>query len=688
MIKVDACFNDRTIGLATEELQKYMNRCTVKGWADAQYILLKEQSIVSSEQSGQSYSWHIDAKADQLRITITAADSTAMLYAVYSFVERYLGVHFTMEGDVFTVPSLLPTEDVLHQASCSFAIRGTLPWHNFLCGPTGWNEQDYFSYVEQLAKLRCNFVMFHVYTGGLERYWPYVEPLLKIEWMGTTPEAQFDTSATARWGNVPRSTTTFTPESRSHFPDEVFGSDLTVTAQDKEQHYGKSADMFRRLLSYAHERGIKVGLGFEPGIVPPEIHSLIPADARLHNLVLDPFHPAAQEILGNTIKYIAKEYSELDYVVLWQHEHAIMDHHIPRPNTRFQEYCNEHEHLFTYLDRYDRLMDGCWSLAMFEQAYALLTRYMPQVKTVVSGWGGDEQFPQMLRGLNEALDKEVIFSCLAPSLGEVDGPKELLELKDRKYWIIPWFEGDHQLWHPQPRLHSLDRQIHQAELLGAEGVIAIHWRIKEIQDQFNFMDKRLWGDSYTAPQYYNQVWGIECEELPADIIQQVIEMDRDYWFRGVRSEEFYGFNCLWGRLTDECYAKIESLQQQLSKYSFEQGSRLQQLNQMMKFALELHRLSECFERIEHLKQACLDDETSHAGSYSEKVDAQAKRIQEALRLLESCNIEICIQHYVDKLPATTQGPSYRGELGVLSSMNQRLYGYVESLQSYFIGLQR
>ncbi|MFD0617753.1 hypothetical protein ACFQZR_09810 [Paenibacillus sp. GCM10027629] len=684
MIKVDACLNDQTARLATDELQKYVNRCKMTGWAEAQYTLVTEQQ---GESFSQSYSWHIEAEAEPIRITMKATDSAAMLYAVYSFAEQFLGVRYTMEGDVFEQPASVPIKNMLHQASCSFAIRGTLPWHNFLCGPSGWNEQDYFQYVEQLAKLRCNFVMFHVYTGGLERYWPYVEPLLKIEWMGVTPEAQFDTSATARWGNVPRSTLAFSAEAKPYFPDEVFGSDLTLTAQNKEQHYTKAADMFRRLLNYAHERGIKVGLGFEPGIVPPEIHSLIPAEARLSNLVLDPFHPASQEILGNTIKYIAVQYSDLDYVVLWQHEHAIMDHHIPRPDTLFEEYCNKHEQQFSYLERYDRRMDGCWSLAMFEQAHALLTRYMPQVKTVVSGWGGDMQFPQMLRGLSGVLDENIIFSCLAPNLGEIDGPKELLELKDRKYWIIPWFEGDHQLWHPQPRLHSLDQQIHQAKLLGADGVIAIHWRIKEIQDQFSYMDKRLWSQTYTPLQHYNEIWGRECANLPAEVLQQVIAVDSDYWFKGVQSMEFYGFHSLWGRLTDECYTKVNALQQQLSNQPLERGSRLQQLNQMLKLALELHHLSEQFEQIENLRSACLGYETSHAALDAEEEAKQVARIQEALSLIASCQVEACIQHYVDKLSPVTQGPSYRGELGVLSSMNQRLYGYLESLQSYFEGLK-
>ena len=51
-----------------------------------------------------------------------------------------------------------------------FPIRGTLAWHNFLSGPTAWDEEDYQRYLDRLAALGLNLVAFHCYTGGAERY--------------------------------------------------------------------------------------------------------------------------------------------------------------------------------------------------------------------------------------------------------------------------------------------------------------------------------------------------------------------------------------------------------------------------------------------------------------------------------------------------------------------------------------
>ena len=38
-----------------------------------------------------------------------------------------------------------------------FEIRGVLPWHNFLCGPTAWNKADYEVYLDncKIGRASC-----------------------------------------------------------------------------------------------------------------------------------------------------------------------------------------------------------------------------------------------------------------------------------------------------------------------------------------------------------------------------------------------------------------------------------------------------------------------------------------------------------------------------------------------------
>ena len=67
-------------------------------------------------------------------------------------------------------------------AQDQFEIRGVLPWHNFLSGPTSWNIEDYQKYLDECERNGINFIGFHNYTGGGERYATYVEPMIKIEY--------------------------------------------------------------------------------------------------------------------------------------------------------------------------------------------------------------------------------------------------------------------------------------------------------------------------------------------------------------------------------------------------------------------------------------------------------------------------------------------------------------------------
>lgn len=82
-------------------------------------------------------------------------------------------------------------------------VRGTLPWHNFLSGPSAWNLGDYRRYLDWMKKLDLNLLVLHCYTGGAHRYVNYVEPMVRVTYASVLPDATLDTSLTARWGYRP-----------------------------------------------------------------------------------------------------------------------------------------------------------------------------------------------------------------------------------------------------------------------------------------------------------------------------------------------------------------------------------------------------------------------------------------------------------------------------------------------------
>lgn len=150
------------------------------------------------------------------------------------------------------------------QAQDKFNIRGVLPWHNFLSGPTSWNLSDYRIYLDECRKNGINFIGFHNYTGGGERYATYVEPMIKIEYKNILPQACFDNSMTARWGYLPMAVKDFAFDTGKIFQlpvgAEAFGNNGSITSHSSREHYEKAQSLMRDVLKMAHERGIRMAM--------------------------------------------------------------------------------------------------------------------------------------------------------------------------------------------------------------------------------------------------------------------------------------------------------------------------------------------------------------------------------------------------------------------------------------------
>lgn len=383
------------------------------------------------------------------------------------------------------------------------AVRGTLPWHNFLSGPSAWNEEDYRSYLDGLAARKLNFIGFHCYTGGAERYAPYVEPIIRIRYRDVVPDATLDTSLTARWGYRPLAVRDFAFDTSKLFelPNGVtaFGARCAVTARSKEEHYRLAHDLMRKVLGMAHERGIRMAIGFEFGIHPPELASIVPPGSRIPGAMLpDPTHPANIEILYSALDDILREYRGLDYVWLWLHEHTMCIGQSQLAGRFGDLYRREGKHFADAKDE-GAVFSGVWSLAHLRHAHAYLARRAPKVRLIVGGWGGGPQLPPVLRGLDRALPRDVIFTCLNPGLGSRAHIPVLGEIaKHREVWSIPWLEGDGALWHLQPRVSLMFDQVKAAQQDGLAGVLGIHWRTEEIRGNLDAFARAAAGLRHVA----------------------------------------------------------------------------------------------------------------------------------------------------------------------------------------------
>ncbi len=556
-------------------------------------------------------------------------------------------------------------------------IRGTLPWHNFLSGPTAWNEADYRHYLDKMQSLGMNFIGFHCYTGGAERYAPYVEPMIRIEYRNVVPLTGFDTSVTARWGYRPLEIKDFAFNTGQLFPAglSVYGADYAIQAQTNEQRYQLAQQLLRRVLEMSHERSIQFAMGFEFGIHPPEFASIVPPESWIRGANLpDPTHASSIEILYNTINNILTAYPGIDYIWLWLHEHTMFVGQ-PQMSGAFRESFDKSTSLFTDANHPGAAFTGVWSLEYITNAYNYIKHQAPQVKVIIGGWGGGNQLPVVLRGLDKALPRDIIFSCLNPNQGWEPQMQVLEEIgNNRPVWAIPWLEGDAKLWHLQPRVTMLREQIELAYTQNLDGVLAIHWRTRETQTNMEAF-AQFSADPVNMPsveQFYDQdcrkLYGAEAAKLLSPLLAQ---MDRERWMDQPESPEYWPYNPEWGRIHPDLEKKLLELHSLVltcqKKADGEQRDNLYWLEANIRFTLLLDQVSRRIEPAYQLKERWFTENLSHLVIKSELAKARQEFYSAP----------------VEALFNTFQGRKLsRGELGVLSAVNQKLWLQIRELDQF------
>ncbi|MBI1386832.1 MAG: hypothetical protein GC154_00100 [bacterium] len=569
-----------------------------------------------------------------------------------------------------------------------FSIRGTLPWHNFLSGPSAWNLEDYQDYIDAMAGLGMNFIGFHCYTGGAERYVSYVEPTIRVQYMNVLPCAEFDTSMTSRWGYSPLYTTQFAFNTGKLFPSSVFGAECALRATSQEDRYRRAQQLMRQVMDYAHDKNMKFCLGFEFGIYPPEFFSVLPPGAMMSSPYLpDPLHPANIEILERYIQDIVSAYPGIDYIWFWLQE-------MYQPGAHFQfsgDFQKEYDRLspqFDYTQSPMAKFNGVWSVLYIEKARAILQRIAPNVKMVISGWGGGSQLPPLLPGLHKVLPKDIIFSCLNPDQGWKPHDPAMANLEGREAWVIPWLEGDRLLWHPQPRVSLLAEQVSLAASQGIDGVIGIHWRTQDIRDNFAAMARFMKnpvtldepdGFSDKEKERVTRQWYEEsCREYYGEEAAKIIapwltRIDVDQTLgHGAGSEEYFPYMTHFGRLTADVRQRIERFQNDLASFSplnatQDQLNHIVWLSNTVSFILLLDETGQQLEIADRIKN--LDVKGALAP------DERESKIQEALNAIDAAPLS-------DLFTACANRVYSRGELGVLSSLNQKLWVFVQDRKNY------
>lgn len=425
------------------------------------------------------YLLHTVSDGDRAVIVIAAPTPAGVQNGVYGLLELW-GFGFYLGED--TCPDSIPSiaavaAEGLHVSkSPAFAIRGSLPWYNFFDSPTAWELADHKAFIDQLVRMRCNFVGFHTYDG---------EPFAAYEDQGKLVggEPLINTSKST-WGTQPLATEDFFAGTGRYFNGEYFGA-ASSFIENREESIRAAKQVLRQAFEYAKTRGVKVCLGFE--------------------LYGDPTDPEVQKRFEAGLKALLADYPMLDYVWLWEPEGmGLNPGGGPGPRSLWDSFANRWATAFSDVPDAERRAEAA-RLGLFAlQTHQVLEAVSPDVRLVMSGWGGDDwlHVSDFFPGMDKILPGDVTFAALdnirvSATVSKAYGAVA----KDRPRWPIIWFEYDGDQWMPQPNLKEIAGACRDAVQKGCQGLLGIHWRTRAVEESATFCARFAWDPDLTVEAF-------------------------------------------------------------------------------------------------------------------------------------------------------------------------------------------
>lgn len=455
--------------------------------------------------SGDGYLLRSVSAGRRSLVIVAGPTGKGVLNGAYGLLEE-MGYGFYLGGDM--LPASVPSIGELAQRGFNvsktpaFAVRGSLPWFNFLDSPTTWELADYKRFFDQLAHMRCNFAGFHAYDGE-----PFAAYELDGNFVGGEP---LQNTSDSVWGTRPMATSEFYAGTGRYFDGEVFGARSSMI-EDRAESIRAAKETFRAALAYAKGRGLNVCVGFE--------------------VRGDPLDAGTQARFEARLKALLSDYPMLDYVWLWEPEAMAVDPgKEPAPRTPLNTFAETWADEFG-VEGFDRQAEAA-RLALFGQyAYAVLQAVRPEVRLVMSGWGGDEwlHFTDFFPGMDKLMPEDVVFSALdnirvtpevSSAYGKLGG--------NRERWPIVWFEFDGDQWAPQPNLGELAGACRDALAKGAQGLLGIHWRTREVEEAATYCARFAWDTSLTPEKFLARraadLFGPEKGEAVAPYLERLQDL--------------------------------------------------------------------------------------------------------------------------------------------------------------------
>ncbi|MDQ1257137.1 MAG: hypothetical protein QG656_1739, partial [Candidatus Hydrogenedentes bacterium] len=432
----------------------------------------------------------------------------------------------------------------------------------------------------------------------------------------------------------------------------------------------------RDALDYAARRGLHTCIGFE--------------------ITGDPTVPEYRDAFLKRLEHVLDQYPRLDMVWLWQSEtqgvqgfaQSYQQHQLPSkmdassPLALYGAARRE-----TFLRAVERTKGERPFLqeneagkqaranegARFEQfaqlALHVLAHRQNAPRLILSGWGGEDRLlsAEYYDGLDKLLPQDVIFSSL-----DFIAPRETVDSiyaelpAQRERWPIVWLECDGDQWHPQPWVHTLEKNVRNIREGGSQGILGIHWRTRDIEENFGYAMAYAWNPDLDPEGFFRDL-AQRCyaksvaEEMAA--IHSELDLLGYRWLGGGGQNECAPFS--WGQgdpAKRDALAALRGRVEQALTATKAAGSnqgrkRLQWLLAAMDWSLAY----------DAAQKAVLEASGLMAQARTAQDPAATKELAaKALTLLEGDSLAQALHAYARRV--TT-----RGEYGVLATINTKAW---------------
>lgn len=463
-------------------------------------LVSKRQDLPRTLDNTDDQGFILQASGEML--TITGETPLGVLYGVYSLLE-HLGIGFFLGGDALpeTQSNSEISSDLNIQAKPAFAVRGSNLHGNFIAGASGWSEDDWRYYIDQMARIRCNLFLLHLYGS---------EPGAGYEVNGEVIyQGPPHSSNRAMFGINPARTSEFDFGTGSYFDRETFGAP-PVEAETYTGQISGMEEILKSAIRYGRKRGVYAAVGFEAPIR------------------VDPANAKVREAFAEHVRQFIRRYPDLSYFCLWQCEcHGILGEDMPDSDTA-RALFDQHKDTFAYLGGDRRIWAGIAFSEFAKLAYDVLQAEAPGMRMVVCGWGGDRwmRFADYAQGLDNLLPQDIIFTChenvditLSDTVSEAWGglPPE------RERWAQPWIESDgEEMWTRQANVEPLSRLLPDALAKGCSGALCLHWRSRDFEEELRYLARFSWQPDIENQEFYSEcarlMFGKDREEAMAEVL--------------------------------------------------------------------------------------------------------------------------------------------------------------------------